>query len=193
MSAAPAPAATATVAARTGASPDHGRGVPRSSHSAASPSPSTPRVHCRRRTVRLQGSPRSCTAPRDSTRRHPAGSSSVTPNSPRSTRRAGQTRRDRIGFIFQAFNPHPDPDGQGERPATLLSIAGRQPDPAWFDQVIDTVGLRERLSHCPTELLGRPTAAHVAWRAGAGVATRHHLRRRTDRQSRLQVQPRDPR
>ncbi|BDZ59414.1 hypothetical protein GCM10025872_30710 [Barrientosiimonas endolithica] len=35
-----------------------------------------------------------------------------------------------------------------------LAIAGRRPDPDWFDQVIETVGLRDRLSHRPSELSG---------------------------------------
>ena len=35
-----------------------------------------------------------------------------------------------------------------------LAIAGRKPDPAWFDTVIDTVGLRDRLGHRPSELSG---------------------------------------
>jgi len=34
------------------------------------------------------------------------------------------------------------------------AIAGRRPDPAWFDEVIDTVGLRDRLGHRPSELSG---------------------------------------
>ncbi len=62
-------------------------------------------------------------------------------------------RRDRIGFIFQAFNLIPTLTAK-ENILLPLSIAGRQPDSAWFDQVIDTVGLRERLSHRPTELSG---------------------------------------
>ncbi|MEI2776676.1 MAG: ABC transporter ATP-binding protein [Tetrasphaera sp.] len=62
-------------------------------------------------------------------------------------------RRDRIGFIFQAFNLIPTLTAK-ENILLPLSIAGREPDPAWFDQVITTVGLSERLGHRPTELSG---------------------------------------
>lgn len=62
-------------------------------------------------------------------------------------------RRDRIGFIFQAFNLLPTLTA--EQNITLpLDIAGRSADPEWYDRVIDTVGLRSRLSHKPTELSG---------------------------------------
>ena len=62
-------------------------------------------------------------------------------------------RRDRIGFVFQSFNLVPTLNAQ-ENILLPLGIAGRQPDPAWFDQVIDTVGLRDRLTHRPSELSG---------------------------------------
>ncbi|MBK6886673.1 MAG: ABC transporter ATP-binding protein [Tetrasphaera sp.] len=62
-------------------------------------------------------------------------------------------RRDRIGFIFQAFNLIPTLTAK-ENILLPLSIAGRDPDQGWFDQVIDTVGLRDRLSHRPSELSG---------------------------------------
>ena len=62
-------------------------------------------------------------------------------------------RRDRIGFIFQAFNLLPTLSAQ-ENILLPLSIAGRKPDPAWFDQVIDTIGVRDRLGHRPAELSG---------------------------------------
>ena len=62
-------------------------------------------------------------------------------------------RRDRIGFIFQAFNLLPTLSAQ-ENILLPLSIAGRKPDPAWFDQVIDTIGIRDRLGHRPAELSG---------------------------------------
>jgi putative ABC transport system ATP-binding protein len=62
-------------------------------------------------------------------------------------------RRDRIGFVFQAFNLVPTLTAQ-ENIELPLSIAGRKPDPAWFDTVVDTVGLRDRLSHRPNELSG---------------------------------------
>lgn len=62
-------------------------------------------------------------------------------------------RRDRIGFVFQAFNLIPTLNAE-ENILLPLAIAGRTPDPAWFDTVIDTVGLRDRLSHRPSELSG---------------------------------------
>ncbi|BCJ69820.1 MULTISPECIES: ABC transporter ATP-binding protein [Polymorphospora] len=62
-------------------------------------------------------------------------------------------RRDKIGFIFQQFNLLPTLSAQ-ENILLPLSIAGRKPDPAWYDTVIDTVGLRDRLSHRPAQLSG---------------------------------------
>ncbi|KRE36038.1 peptide ABC transporter ATP-binding protein [Janibacter sp. Soil728] len=62
-------------------------------------------------------------------------------------------RRDRIGFVFQAFNLIPTLTAE-ENILLPLAIAGRTPDPAWFDLVIDTVGLRDRLRHRPNELSG---------------------------------------
>jgi putative ABC transport system ATP-binding protein len=62
-------------------------------------------------------------------------------------------RRDRIGFIFQAFNLVPTLSAL-ENITLPMDIAGRKPDQAWLDQVIDTVGLRPRLKHRPAELSG---------------------------------------
>ena len=53
-------------------------------------------------------------------------------------------RRERIGFIFQAFNLLPTLTAE-ENIRCRCEIAGRKPDPAWFDRVVDTVGLRDRL------------------------------------------------
>src|SRR3954451_16722124 len=64
-----------------------------------------------------------------------------------------ELRRDRIGFVFQAFNLVPTLTAQ-ENILLPSAIAGRRPDPAWFDEVIDTVGLRDRLGHRPSELSG---------------------------------------
>src|SRR3954449_821476 len=62
-------------------------------------------------------------------------------------------RRDKVGFIFQSFNLlHVLP--AEENILLPLSIAGRRPDRAWFDQLVDTVGLRDRLTHRPSELSG---------------------------------------
>jgi putative ABC transport system ATP-binding protein len=62
-------------------------------------------------------------------------------------------RRDQVGFIFQQFNLLPTLTAK-ENILLPLSIAGRKPDPAWYDTVIDTVGLRDRLSHRPAQLSG---------------------------------------
>jgi putative ABC transport system ATP-binding protein len=62
-------------------------------------------------------------------------------------------RRDRVGFIFQTFNLLPVLSAE-ENILLPLSIAGREPDRGWYDQLIDTVGIRDRLSHRPAELSG---------------------------------------
>ena len=64
-----------------------------------------------------------------------------------------QLRRDRIGFIFQFYNLVPTLSAQ-ENILLPLAIAGRKPDQQWYDLVIDTVGLRDRLDHRPNELSG---------------------------------------
>ncbi len=62
-------------------------------------------------------------------------------------------RRDRIGFVFQAFNLLPVLTAR-ENVVLPMQLAGRRPDPAWFDAVIARLGLRERLRHRPSELSG---------------------------------------
>ncbi len=62
-------------------------------------------------------------------------------------------RRDKIGFVFQAYNLVPTLTAR-ENIELPLAIAGSKPDPAWFDTVIDTIGLRDRLGHRPHELSG---------------------------------------
>jgi putative ABC transport system ATP-binding protein len=62
-------------------------------------------------------------------------------------------RRDRLGFVFQAYNLVPTLTAR-ENISLPLDIAGRDVDPAWFDTVIDTLGIRDRLSHRPDELSG---------------------------------------
>ena len=64
-----------------------------------------------------------------------------------------ELRRDRIGFIFQAFNLIPTLSAI-ENITLPMDLAGRRPDQDWLDQVIDTVGLRPRLGHRPSELSG---------------------------------------
>jgi putative ABC transport system ATP-binding protein len=70
-----------------------------------------------------------------------------------SERQLTQLRRDKIGFVFQAYNLIPTLTAK-ENITLPLDIAGREVDQGWFDQVIDTTGLRDRLSHKPTELSG---------------------------------------
>ena len=62
-------------------------------------------------------------------------------------------RRDRIGFVFQSFNLVPTLTAL-ENILLPLDLAGRKPDAAWLDQVIDAVGLRSRLKHRPSALSG---------------------------------------
>ncbi len=62
-------------------------------------------------------------------------------------------RRDKIGFVFQFFNLLPMLTAR-ENILLPMSIAGREPDPQWFDTVIDETGLRDRLTHRPAELSG---------------------------------------
>ncbi|AUG77571.1 peptide ABC transporter ATP-binding protein [Kitasatospora sp. MMS16-BH015] len=62
-------------------------------------------------------------------------------------------RRDKIGFIFQAFNLLPTLNAL-ENITLPMDIAGRKPDQAWLDQVVATVGLADRLKHRPTQLSG---------------------------------------
>ena len=64
-----------------------------------------------------------------------------------------QLRRDRIGFIFQTFNLLPVLNAE-ENILLPLSIAGRKPDREWFDRLVDTVGIRDRLTHRPAEMSG---------------------------------------
>jgi len=62
-------------------------------------------------------------------------------------------RRDRIGFVFQAYNLLPTLDAAAN--ITLpLDIAGRPADPGWLATVIEVVGLKDRLRHRPSELSG---------------------------------------
>jgi putative ABC transport system ATP-binding protein len=70
-----------------------------------------------------------------------------------SDRKLTQLRRDRIGFVFQQFNLLPTLTA-AENIRLPLDIAGRKVDKAWFDQVVATLGLGDRLGHRPTELSG---------------------------------------
>jgi putative ABC transport system ATP-binding protein len=62
-------------------------------------------------------------------------------------------RRDKVGFVFQAFNLVPTLNAR-ENITLPIDIAGRDVDRPWFDTVVDTIGLRERLGHFPNQLSG---------------------------------------
>ncbi|MEU6763917.1 ABC transporter ATP-binding protein [Streptomyces sp. NPDC046853] len=68
-------------------------------------------------------------------------------------RRLTELRRDRIGFIFQAFNLLPTLTAL-ENITLPLSIAGRRPDEQWLRRVLSMVGLADRLGHRPGQLSG---------------------------------------
>ncbi|QRX96968.1 ABC transporter ATP-binding protein [Streptomyces noursei] len=68
-------------------------------------------------------------------------------------RQLTQLRRDRIGFIFQAFNLLPTLTAL-ENITLPLTIAGRRPDQQWLDRVVSMVGLSQRLDHRPAQLSG---------------------------------------
>ncbi|MCW2817065.1 MAG: transporter ATP-binding protein [Nocardioides sp.] len=62
-------------------------------------------------------------------------------------------RRDRLGFVFQAYNLVPTLTAR-ENITLPLDIAGRAVDQQWFDTVVDTLDLRDRLGHRPDEMSG---------------------------------------
>ncbi len=76
-------------------------------------------------------------------------------------------RRDRLGFVFQSFNLVPTLTAL-ENITLPLDIAGRRPDTTWLNSVIDTLGLRDRLSHRPSELSGGQQQRVALARALAG-------------------------
>lgn len=64
-----------------------------------------------------------------------------------------ELRRDRIGFIFQAFNLVPTLTAR-ENIVLPLRIAGKKVDEAWFERIVDVLALGDRLTHKPSELSG---------------------------------------
>ena len=62
-------------------------------------------------------------------------------------------RRDRIGFVFQAYNLLPTLTAR-ENLTLPLDLAGTKPDPGWLVEVIESVGIQDRLGHRPSELSG---------------------------------------
>jgi putative ABC transport system ATP-binding protein len=88
-----------------------------------------------------------------------------------SEKRLTRLRRDRVGFVFQAYNLLPALTAAAN--VTLpLDIAGREADRAWLDTVVATVGLSERLGHLPSELSGGQQQRVAVARA---LATRPEL------------------
>jgi putative ABC transport system ATP-binding protein len=73
-------------------------------------------------------------------------------------------RRDRVGFVFQAYNLVPTLTAL-ENITLPLDIAGRKPDPEWLDRIIDMVGLRDRLRNKPSQLSGGQQQRVAAARA----------------------------
>ncbi|MCC3773940.1 ABC transporter ATP-binding protein [Streptomyces sp. UNOB3_S3] len=68
-------------------------------------------------------------------------------------RQLTRLRRDRVGFVFQAFNLLPTLSAL-ENITLPLDIAGRKPDPEWLQRIVATLGLSGRLAHRPSQLSG---------------------------------------
>ncbi len=73
-------------------------------------------------------------------------------------------RRTHVGFIFQAYNLVPTLTAQ-ENILLPLTLAGQDPEREWFEHVVETVGLLDRLNHRPTELSGGQQQRVAAARA----------------------------
>jgi len=76
-------------------------------------------------------------------------------------------RRDRIGFVFQAFNLVPTLTGR-ENVTRPLDIAGRKPDEEWLELIVQTLGIEHRMEHRPSELSGGEQQRVAAARALVG-------------------------
>ena len=81
--------------------------------------------------------------------------------------RLTELRRDTVGFVFQAFNLIPTLNAS-ENITLPMDLAGRKPDREWFEQVVRTVGLADRLDHRPSELSGGQQQRVAVARALAG-------------------------
>jgi putative ABC transport system ATP-binding protein len=84
-----------------------------------------------------------------------------------SEREVTRVRRDRIGFVFQAYNLIPTLTAL-ENITLPAKLAGRQADSSLLDTVIDAVGMRSRLAHRPSELSGGQQQRVAVARALAG-------------------------
>jgi putative ABC transport system ATP-binding protein len=76
-------------------------------------------------------------------------------------------RRDKVGFIFQSYNLVPTLTAE-ENILLPMALARREPDRAWVDRLIESIGLGDRLNHLPTELSGGQQQRVAAARALAG-------------------------
>lgn len=65
-------------------------------------------------------------------------------------------RRAQVGFVFQSFNLVPELTG-GENIALPVQLGGHRPDPDWLAQVVELLGIGERLTHRPAQLSGGQT------------------------------------
>lgn len=79
-------------------------------------------------------------------------------------RKLTMLRREKVGFIFQAFNLIPTLSAR-ENIVLPMSIAGTTPDQEWFDNVVNILGLEDRLGHRPSELSGGQQQRVAAARA----------------------------
>ena len=102
-----------------------------------------------------------------------------------SDRRLTLLRRERLGFVFQAYNLLPMLTAQ-ENITLPLDLAGAEPDEAWLRHVVATVGLTEPAAPPALRALGRPAAAGRR-RTCARQQAGRRVRRRADRQPRLTV------
>ena len=62
-------------------------------------------------------------------------------------------RRDRIGFVFQSFNLVPTLDARANI-LLPMRLAGKAPEKEWFDLIVNSLGIANRLSHRPSEMSG---------------------------------------
>ncbi|MFI1926082.1 MULTISPECIES: ABC transporter ATP-binding protein [unclassified Streptomyces] len=82
-------------------------------------------------------------------------------------RRLTLLRRDRVGFVFQAYNLVPTLTVE-ENIRLPLDLAGERGESEWIDALVDVVGLRDRLHHRPSELSGGQQQRVAVARAFAG-------------------------
>jgi putative ABC transport system ATP-binding protein len=85
-------------------------------------------------------------------------------------RRLTELRRRHIGFVFQAFNLLPTLSAE-ENVLLPLRLAGRKPDRAWVEAVIERIGLADRRSHRPAQLSGGQQQRVAVARALVGSPT----------------------